>query len=293
VREIGPDATHLAVGDWVFCDPTVRSRDDVVSPDILLQGLIAAGAGAQRLQKHFRHGAFAERLRVPTENALRIGTLDPVEAPSWCALGMLLVPYGGLVAVNFRAGETLLLNGATGAFGSAGAAIALAMGAGTVIATGRNESALADLARRLGPRLRPVKMLGDEEEDRRRILAAALGPIDCVLDLLPPAATPAQVRTAVLAVRPYGRVALMGGVGMAGGSGVELPYPWLMRNCITLRGQWMYPPDAVGRVAALVRAGLVKLDEFAVTAFGLDRVNEAVTHAAANAGPFRMTVITP
>ena len=31
VRELGPDATHLAVGDWVFCDPTVRSRDDMLA----------------------------------------------------------------------------------------------------------------------------------------------------------------------------------------------------------------------------------------------------------------------
>ncbi len=25
----GPDTKHLAVGDWLVCDPTVRSRDDV------------------------------------------------------------------------------------------------------------------------------------------------------------------------------------------------------------------------------------------------------------------------
>ena len=34
VRATGPDATHLAAGDWVYCDPTVRSRDDALSPDI-------------------------------------------------------------------------------------------------------------------------------------------------------------------------------------------------------------------------------------------------------------------
>src|ERR1700761_7530078 len=34
VRATGPDATKLRVGDWVFCDPTVRSRDDAVAPDI-------------------------------------------------------------------------------------------------------------------------------------------------------------------------------------------------------------------------------------------------------------------
>ena len=32
VRAIGPDATRLAVGDWVLCDPTVRSRDDATAP---------------------------------------------------------------------------------------------------------------------------------------------------------------------------------------------------------------------------------------------------------------------
>ncbi len=29
---------NLKIGDWVVCDPTVRSRDDVVAPDIALQG---------------------------------------------------------------------------------------------------------------------------------------------------------------------------------------------------------------------------------------------------------------
>src|SRR5271166_4717118 len=37
VRAVGPDATRLAVGDWVFCDPTVRSRDGAPWPDITLQ----------------------------------------------------------------------------------------------------------------------------------------------------------------------------------------------------------------------------------------------------------------
>jgi alcohol dehydrogenase len=136
-------------------------------------------------------------------------------------------------------------------------------------------------------------MRGHEADDRARILQAAPGPIDCVLDILPPAANAVQVRTAILAVRPYGRVVLMGGVGMLGGAGLDLPYPWMMRNCITLRGQWMYPPHAATLMAGLIRSGLVDLDHFEVTAFGLDRANEAVAHAAANSGPFKMTVIEP
>jgi alcohol dehydrogenase len=114
-----------------------------------------------------------------------------------------------------------------------------------------------------------------------------------VLDILPPAASAVQVRTAIMAVRPHGRVVLMGGVGMLGGAGLDLPYPWMMRNCITLRGQWMYPPHAATLMAGLIRSGLVDLDHFEITAFGLDRANEAVAHAAGHSGPFKMTVIEP
>src|SRR5262249_54955580 len=142
------------------------------------------------------------------ENAIPIGDIDPAEAPRWCGLGLLLVPYGGLLVARLQPGEGALLNGATGAFGSAGVATALAMGVRAVLATGRNEEALRMLSSRYGPRVIPVAMKGDEEADRKRILSAAPGPIDCVLDLLPPAASPAQVRTALLAVRPRGRVVL-------------------------------------------------------------------------------------
>jgi alcohol dehydrogenase len=293
VRATGPDATQLAAGNWVYCDPTIRSRDNALAPDITLQGLSARGDGGMRLQQYFRDGSWAQQIRVPTENAIPIGPIDQADAAQWCALGTLLVPYGGFLAARLQAGETVLLNGATGAFGSAGVAVALGMGAACVIATGRNENALADLARRFGPRLRTVKMHGDEEDDRKRILHAAPGPIDCVMDLLPPAAKTVQVRTALMAVRPYGRVVLMGGVGMLGGAGLDLPYPWIMRNCITIHGQWMYPTEATTLMVGLIRGGLIKLDHFDITAFGLDDANTAVAHAAANSGPFKMTVIQP
>lgn len=297
VRQTGPDATRLKPGDWVFCDPTVRSRDDAVAPDIILQGLTGGSAQAMPLHRYFHDGSFAERLRVPTENLTRLGNIDRTEAAVWSGLGKMLVPYGGLHAVGLLGGETVLVNGATGAFGSGAVAVALAMGAGLVVATGRNQAALDDLARRHGSRVRPVRMEGDEERDRACIVAAAARPIDVVIDLLPPMASVAQVRTALLAVRPYGRVVLMGGVGLGGGTGgsggLDLPYAWMMRNCITVRGQWMYPRDAAARVIAMVHAGVLKLEGYEITTFPIEEANEAVAHAAANTGPFKMTVICP
>src|SRR5690348_5655049 len=166
VRAVGPDATKLSIGDWVFCDPTIRSRDDALTPDITLQGLSAGGEGGLLLQRYFGDGAWAEQMRVPTENAIRIGSIEPADAARWCAMGMPLVPFGGLLAANLKAGETVLINGATGGFGGAGVAVALGMGAGCVIATGRNPETLRDLKRRFAPRVHTVPFSGDEDDDR-------------------------------------------------------------------------------------------------------------------------------
>lgn len=289
VSAVGPDATRLTPGEWVFCDPTVRSRDDAVSPDVMLQGWIAPGEGAQRLQAHFRHGPFAEQMLMPMENAVRLGALDRADAPRWCALNTLLVSYGGLLAAGLQAGETVLISGATGHFGSAGIAVALAMGAGCVVAPGRHVAVLDDLARRFGSRVVTVQLTGDEGDDQERMRRAAPGPIDKVLDLLPPLPDAAPARAAATTVRSQGTVVLMGGLRV----GLELPYAHLMRNCITVRGQYMYPRDAPARLVALIRAGLLSLDDFEATSFGLDQANEAVVHASEHGGPFRVTVIQP
>ena len=293
VRSVGNDSTKLEVDDWVYCDPTIRARDDALTPDVMLQGLIAPGPGPKRLQAWVGDGGWAEQIRVPTENVTRLGSVDPDQAVQWCAMGTLLVPFGGLLAAELQAGETLLIHGATGSFGSAGVAVALSMGAGCVVAPGRNRAALDDLKSRFGDRVRTLALTGDATADHAAMQSAAPGPIDCVLDIMPPSVPMTAVRAAVMTVRPHGRVVLMGGVGMEGGEEFSLPYPWLMRNDITVRGKWMYPRWAPGRLIALVRAGLLDLSHFAATAFVLDQVEDAVTHAATNGGPFRMTVLRP
>jgi alcohol dehydrogenase len=289
VRATGPDATKLKAGDWVFCDPTIRSRDDAVNPDTILLGWTARSHAAMPLHRFYHHGSFAEQMLVPTENVTPIGDIEAADAGRWCAISSLLVPYGGLLAGDLRAGETLVVNGATGGFGSACVAVALAMGAGKVVATGRNTHALNDLVRRFGQRVRPAPMSGVEADDRRSIAELAGGPIDFVLDLLPREASASQVHAALLAVRPGGRVVLMGGVR----SDLALNYNWLMHNDITVRGKWMYERSAVARMVQLIRSGLIDLGQFDLTEFRLDDVNEAVAHAAANAGPLRLTVLRP
>ncbi len=55
----------------------------------------------------------------------------------------------------------------------------------------------------------------------------------------------------------------------------------------------MYAKEAVTLMTGFVRGGLLDLGQFDVTVFALDDANDTVAHAAANGGPFRMTVIAP
>ncbi|MFE7169771.1 alcohol dehydrogenase catalytic domain-containing protein [Streptomyces sp. NPDC057616] len=289
----GPDATRLRPGDLVWCDCTVRSRDDALTPDITLQGWSSRGEGGAQLARYLHDGSFAELMRVPTENVYPLPAAAGEDPARWAALGVHVIPYGGLLAGQLAAGETLLVSGATGNLGSSAVAVALAMGAGRVIAPGRNQAALDLLADRFGPRVRTLPLTGDEGTDRAAMTAAADGRIDMVLDLLPPSAPASATRTAAMTVREHGRVVLMGGVGMLGGDDLALPYPWIMRNCITVRGQWMYPRPANVGVIRLIASGTLDLAPERVRSFGLDAVNDAVVYAASHRGPFDRTALTP
>jgi len=66
-----------------------------------------------------------------------------------------------------------------------------------------------------------------------------------------------------------------------------------MHKEITLRGAWMYSRDDIPRMVQMVRAGLIDLTHFDLTEFTLDQANDAVAHAAANAGPRQLTILRP
>lgn len=292
ISSLGIGATELNIGDWVYCDPTLRARDSQGAPAIALQGLTANGTAALAIQRQYRDGSWAGKLRLPLENVFPIGPINPDDAGRWLTLGTMLVPFGGLLSVELAAGETVVVNGATGSFGSAAVAVALAMGAARVIATGRDNAVLAVLAARYGSRVRTATMQGDQDADTAAIQSAADGAIDVVFDILPPQATVAQVMAAVNSVRPNGRVSLMGGVGMGGQGGeLGLPYAWLMRNNITVRGQWMYPRSAVSRLIAIIKSGQLDLGCYEAVEFPLGAVSAAIAHAANTQAPFNKTVL--
>lgn len=125
------------------------------------------------------HGAMAERTVVPTAHIVPLpDDLDDVTAAlianpgmsSWAALTH---------RARLAAGETVLINGATGASGQLAVRIARHLGAGKVIATGRNAEALSKLGAD-----ETISLLEEGHALENRLRATFADGVDIVLDYL-------------------------------------------------------------------------------------------------------------
>lgn len=86
----GPDAALLRPDQLVYCDCTVRGRDDA---DVIFLSGLSAGKNE--------------------------GGEGKYDAEKLCDIARLLVPFGGLQDVGLKAGETVVVAPATGPFGGA------------------------------------------------------------------------------------------------------------------------------------------------------------------------------
>lgn len=213
------------------------------------------------------------------------------DASTLTSVGTFAVVYGGLLSSDLKAGQTVAITGATGPFGSAAVAVALAMGARRVIASGRNATVLESYKAKFGPRVYPLVATGDEAQDTANFIKAAGEgfQIDVTFDMLPPAAPFHTARAAINALRTGGTAILMGGVQ----SNVELPYGVMMSKNLTVKGVFMYPRHATLNLLGMLEAGLLDPTLVAHKEFKLDQVEEAVQWAKNHGGPFDATTLSP
>ena len=128
------------------------------------------------------YGAFAEVTVAPSASCLPLPeNLDDVTAAAIANPGMSSWAAFKERA-KLKAGETVLVNGATGAAGRLAVQIAKHLGAKKVIATGRNPEALSEVAA-LGADV--TILLGDDEEAlEQRFKAEFAEGVDVVVDYL-------------------------------------------------------------------------------------------------------------
>lgn len=302
VFEVGPDAVSLKPGQLVFCDITIRARDD---PSVtILYGVHGGGyPAAQKLMDgEWRNATYAEYTRFPLENLyplnedLLVGKMG-YTISELCFLPVFLVPFGGLSEVDVKPGEMVIVAPATGRYGGAAVAVALAMGA-TVVAAGRNTSALQTLETIHGStgRLKTVVLTEDSARNTELLKSAAgtKNGADVFIDFSPPAVkSNVLLCSGVGALRPFGRCVIMG--GMSGD--IQVPYLEVMFKSLRLQGRFMYSRDHILRFILMVESGLMAMGAKAgichTEEFRLEAIDDALQAAGKLTGWGSHVVLRP
>lgn len=301
VHEVGPDSVSLKPGQLVFCDITIRARDD---PSVsILYGVHGGGyPAAQKLMDGvWRNATYAEYARFPLENLyplnedILLGRLG-YSIEDLCLMPVCLVPFGGLSEVDVKPGEVVIVAPATGRYGGAAVNVALAMGA-TVIAAGRNKEALENLERIHGTdRLTTVRITGDGDVDTELFRAAAQKPggADVYLDLSPPAIQGSSLMACgIRALRNFGRCIIMGGSS----GNIDFPYLDIMFRSIRIQGRFMYDRCHILQMIQMLQSGLLRLGkESGVTqteTFRLEEIEGALEAAGKLSGWGGHVVLKP
>jgi alcohol dehydrogenase len=287
VEAVGRDVWHIKPGQRVVLSSHFVARDNVRDPAQILIGL-TAGAGADAMLADWPDGTLAEFALVPVEAATPVTGLDHIDAAHLAAVSRFVIPFGGLLRGRLAAGETLVVTGATGTYGTAAVLLGIAMGAARVVAAGRNAAKLKAIAEVAGARISTVVLTGDVSADASALREAAGGGAQMAFDMVGRAKDPNATLAALHSLRRGGRLVLMGSMT----SDLPLPYTALMLNNWELIGQFMYPADAALRLLDLVRSGLLDIRKIRPRIYPLAALPEAM-EVAAEAGNFETIVVQP
>lgn len=187
-------------------------------------------------------GMLAERTAVPTRFAFPVPEgLDSITAAaivnpamsSWAPLAKRLHP-----------GATVLVVGATGVAGGLAVSIAKFLGAGRVVAAGRNEEALAALQ----PVADAVARIGGDDEAAQ--LADAADGFDLVLDYVWGPVAERLLAVIARRARGTGRAVEWVQIGALAGADIALPSALLRQAPLTVSGSGLgsIDPALLGRV---------------------------------------------
>ncbi len=287
VEAVGRDVWHLKPGQRVVLSSHFVAPENVEDAAQILIGLTSSPDGAPVLAD-WPDGTLAEYALMPAAAITPAEGLDHIEATQLVAIGRCIIPYGGLLRGRLAAGETLVVNGATGAYGTAAVLVAAAMGAAHIIAAGRDASALEAVAEACGPRVSTVTLTGEVQKDAGQLRDACGGGAHIAFDMVGQARDPRSTLAALHSLRRGGRLVLMGSMT----TDLPVPYTTLMVNSWEILGQFMYPASAYRRLLDLLRSGLLDIDPIRPRVYPLAALPEAM-EAAASAGNLECIVMRP
>src|SRR5258708_4577479 len=118
VEAVGRDVWHLKPGQRVVLSSHFVAGENVEDPAQILIGLTSSPDAAQVLAD-WPDGTLAEYALMPAEVVTPAEGLDQFDAAQLVTIGRCIIPFGGLLRGRLAAGETPVVNGTTGAYGTA------------------------------------------------------------------------------------------------------------------------------------------------------------------------------
>lgn len=238
-------------------------------------GRLADGKRVYFILPRAPYGSMAERTVVAAAQCLPLSDdLDDATAAAIANPGMSSwAAY--TERAKLKAGETVLVNGATGTSGRLAVQIARHLGAKKVIATGRNEGVLKSLAR-LGADV-TIPLGGDRAELEHQLREQFGEGVDVVIDYLW-GRSAESLLTAGAKAGPEAVPIRFVQVGAVSGEDVSLPAAVLRSSSIELMGSGLgsvAPRRLVGCIDALLHATVPGGFEIAMTPVPLSDVGRA------------------
>lgn len=260
VEAVAEDVHTVRPGDIALCTGFLSTGRIAHPEEVLLGWTGIGGRGVQTpatdaMRAVWRTGTFAERALMPGSTLVALPGADEYgDFDRLAFLPWLTVAASAVEKSELAPGGRVAVIGGSGQMGGAAVLLALARGAGSVAAIGRNTAALDRLAA-LDPRVQPVRSVGNRRADAEAIVAALGGEADVTLDALGP--TP----TADLTMAGFDALGLDGTMVLLGGVQQDLPiaYNEVMRRRITLRGSWMAASETAYAVWRQISSGVLDL----------------------------------
>jgi len=279
-------------GDRVYVNPGLscsscvacRSGDTVNCSSYTFMGYFGFRSGSQKIFEDYPYGGFGQYLTAPAANIVKIP--DSVSFEQAARFGYLGTSYSGLRKAKLEAGQTILIDGATGTLGLGAVVCALAMGASKVFATGRNTALLQKL----------------EAVDRKRIQVVALGEkpasevvmsatdglgVDVVIQALGANAPAATVIDSINALRKGGVIVNVGGVAET----LPIDPILMMVQQKSFVGSLWFTTAEAQAMATMADAGTLNLSVFEHERFGIETVNDALDAVEQRTGGFTNIVV--
>ncbi|HZZ05716.1 zinc-binding alcohol dehydrogenase family protein [Paraburkholderia sp.] len=283
---VGEGVVAFRAGQRVAVNPYWIADETVREPAQALLGLTGISADSGVLLAEFSHGTLRELAEFPAATLIALDGLDEIDAARLAVLAKFAVPFGGLRRGRLSAGETVVVNGASGYFGSAAVLAALALGASKVVALGRRLEPLQALVEQGRGRVVPVVLTGDAAQDTAAIRAASGGGADLAFDMVGQAADANATLAALRSLRRGGRLVLMGSMQ------VDLPIPYgeMLLNNWELIGHFMYTRADYLALVSLVTSGQIPLEAVELKSYPFAQL-EAAIDAAGRMSGLQCTVV--